>query len=84
MSNNRRGVLTKLFNQQAGICPYCGDKMFLDNKNSGKSATIEHLIPKSKGGPSKEFNYMAACYECNQERGNKPLGPFLIRKLKYG
>lgn len=75
----RKGVLTKLFNQQSGACPYCGEDMVLELGQSN-TATIEHIIPKSKGGPNAEFNYMAVCSSCNNERGNQPLGLYLLAK----
>jgi 5-methylcytosine-specific restriction endonuclease McrA len=70
-----------MFNQQSGVCPYCGEEMTLD-LGENNTATIEHIIPRSKGGPSAEFNYMAVCSSCNFERGNKPLGVYLIGKRK--
>lgn len=33
------------------------------------SATVEHLIPRSLGGPTQAWNLAAACYRCNTERG---------------
>jgi 5-methylcytosine-specific restriction endonuclease McrA len=33
-------------------------------------ATREHLLPRSHGGGS-DHNIVAACRECNNERGNK-------------
>lgn len=36
-------------------------------------ATIEHIIPRSKGGQNNISNLMLACEGCNKERGNKEL-----------
>lgn len=74
--------LTALFNAQSGICPYCGDDMTME-RGKQKSATIEHIIPKSKGGPDLLYNFMAVCNECNQERGNQPLATYLIIKRRF-
>lgn len=76
---DRSRTLTQMFNEQSGICPYCGDKMTL--RSGFKQATIEHIIPKSKGGPNKEFNYMAVCSKCNSASGILPLANFLIMKM---
>lgn len=73
----RRKVLTSMFNEQAGICPYCMEEMTLE-RDQHNSATIEHILPKSRGGPDVRDNFMAVCMCCNQERGNTPLGPHLI------
>ena len=45
------------------------------------TATVEHIIPKSKGGPNRDFNYAAACLLCNKKKGNTPLLIFLSRRL---
>lgn len=48
------------------------------------TATIDHVIPKSKGGLSDKFNEVAACHDCNSRKADKPLEVFLSeRKLKH-
>lgn len=40
----------------------CGDlRMF----------TIDHIVPKAKGGPNKFYNYQVMCHVCNREKGCK-------------
>lgn len=46
-------------------CFFC--KKILDQEQ----VTIEHLIPKSKGGTDDKNNRKPACRECNIEKGNK-------------
>lgn len=47
-------------------CAYCG--------RSGEKMTIDHIIPKSKGGPHfAKYNMVPACQECNLSKGNSPL-----------
>ena len=41
--------------------------------NELKDVTIEHLIPKSKGGASRLFNYALANAQANHARGSKEL-----------
>lgn len=38
-----------------------------------KNVTLDHVIPKSKGGRSIQENYMLATAEFNHLRGNDPL-----------
>ena len=46
-------------------------------KLTKKNVTLDHVIPKSKGGESTQDNFMLATYEFNQLRGNKPLKEFM-------
>ena len=43
-----------------------------------KNVTLDHVIPKSKGGPSVTGNFMLATAEFNHLRGNRPLSDFFI------
>lgn len=55
-------------------CMYCG---------STKNLTIDHIIPRSKGGGDNWFNLTLACSHCNTKKGNKLLehsGLKLIRQ----
>lgn len=45
-------------------CQYCGSK---------KDLTIDHIIPRSKGGQDTWENLVACCYKCNLKKGNKLL-----------
>lgn len=44
-------------------CQYCGKKM--------KTLTIDHVIPKSRGGTDSWDNLVAACVKCNNEKGSR-------------
>jgi 5-methylcytosine-specific restriction endonuclease McrA len=48
-------------------CKYCGKRL------NRYTATIDHVIPLSKGGKDSKKNRVLACYECNQEKGDKIL-----------
>jgi len=45
-------------------CIYCGSK---------ENLTIEHLLPKNKGGPDIPDNTILACKKCNSSKGKKRL-----------
>lgn len=45
-------------------CFYCKVKLFR------KEATVDHVIPKSKGGLNKPENYVIACKKCNDDKGD--------------
>lgn len=48
-----------------------------------KTATIDHVDPKSKGGLSKEYNEVAACSSCNTKKANMSLRDFLVKTTKW-
>lgn len=43
--------------------------------------TVDHVVPRSKGGTSRMKNYVICCRRCNLEKGDKP-HPGLPRDLK--
>lgn len=48
-----------------GRCSYC---------LSNKGYTLDHFIPKKKGGKFAMLNLVPACYACNNEKGsNHPI-----------
>lgn len=50
------------------FCWWCNTKLTL------KTATVDHLIPLSRGGSNGTDNLVLACAPCNKARGNE-LGP---------
>ena len=44
-------------------CAYCG---------SEKNLTIDHVVPRAKGGESSVENMVCCCYSCNQDKGHTP------------
>lgn len=48
------------------ICQYCGCVETLKNK-----MTIDHIIPKSKGGKSTFENTVSCCKICNNRKGDR-------------
>ena len=46
-------------------CQYCGIDL------CDKTATLDHIIPKSKGGASNWVNLVTSCKDCNLYKGNR-------------
>ena len=46
-------------------CQYCG-------KQETKHMTIDHVVPKSRGGASTWENLVCACRVCNNRKNNRP------------
>ena len=58
---HRRNVIWRDNNQ----CQYCS-KHFMADK-----LTIDHVIPRSRGGQNDWLNLVTACKKCNQKKGDK-------------
>jgi 5-methylcytosine-specific restriction endonuclease McrA len=68
-----------VFRRDKYQCQYCNKKL------NDKSATIDHIIAKSKGGADSWENTVCACIACNSRKGNRPLEDSqmtLLRKPK--
>lgn len=79
----RRGTkqLKRLRKRFGGRCFYCRVDLTLPREpNSRKKTRVtrDHLIPKSRGGRQGNPNVVAACYACNNLRGNMPWLDYLV------
>lgn len=56
-------------------CHYCPKThLKIETKDKNKLATIDHVIPLSKGGEMWNLdNLVPACYTCNMRKGDKIL-----------
>jgi len=69
---SRKNILLRDRNQ----CQYCG-------KICTKSeATIDHVVPRSKGGVTSWTNTVTACVSCNLKKSNKSLSDIRMTLLK--
>lgn len=70
---NRRAIVKRDRNH----CQYCNKKL------CSSQVTIDHILPKSKGGANSFTNCVVCCHDCNSVKGDKTLeecGFKLIRK----
>lgn len=68
-----------VYERDKNTCQYCGKKCHK------KNLTLDHVIPKSKGGRSTWENVVACCLECNGEKKDrllKELGWKLLKEPK--
>lgn len=54
----------EVFRRDSHTCQYCGSKTRL---------TLDHVIPRSKGGLHTWENVTTACESCNSQKGNRLL-----------
>ena len=52
-----------VYRRDNGVCQYC----------SAPATTMDHVVPKSKGGDSSWSNIVACCLACNLRKGSKLL-----------
>ena len=52
-----------LMHRDEHMCQYCG--------KHGQDLTIDHVMPKSRGGKDTWDNVVIACLRCNTHKGNK-------------
>lgn len=70
----RRDWLHKRFKEQRGVCAICGIRMQPLGDvpvHPTMQATLDHIVPLSKGGMDHWENTQAAHRKCNQEKGNQ-------------
>jgi 5-methylcytosine-specific restriction endonuclease McrA len=60
-THKRRITRRAVFARDGWTCQYCGARSNL---------TVDHVIPRSKGGPSSWENIVASCAPCNRRKGD--------------
>jgi 5-methylcytosine-specific restriction endonuclease McrA len=56
------------------LCQYCG---------TNRNLTLDHLLPRSRGGETNWLNLVTACFRCNSRKGDRTpeeAGLKLLRK----
>jgi 5-methylcytosine-specific restriction endonuclease McrA len=61
-THKRRITRRAVFARDGWTCQYCGARSNL---------TVDHVIPRSKGGPSSWDNIVASCAPCNRRKGDR-------------
>lgn len=67
----------RLAHDQRWRCFWCGGRMRQTDTLAAPepdTVTLDHLKPYAQGGATTDANCVAACYRCNNARGNRP-GP---------
>ena len=64
-THRRKITRRAVFARDDWTCQYCGSRSNL---------TVDHVVPRSKGGSSNWENIVASCAPCNRRKGNTLLG----------
>lgn len=80
-----------VFKRDKRVCQYCGT-----GNLRGLNCTIDHIVPKSKGGENSWTNLVTACKKCNSKKSNsllsdteltlinEPRKPKVLKDIVYG
>ena len=68
---NRRNIYARDHNS----CQYCGKRY------PPSELSLDHVIPKSKGGGATWENLVCACLKCNVKKGSRPLKETNLRLI---
>ena len=60
----RRDFVLDLNGDRIFVCSYCNKRLL------SKEITLDHVIPKSKGGAGNLENLVISCSLCNSKKGN--------------
>ncbi|MBQ0820901.1 HNH endonuclease [Microvirga terrae] len=78
-------LFNDVFARDAGRCVYCGIPARRPGpgvKRAPDLATLDHVMPKSFGGPLDRDNLVLACSACNNERGTMDAQAFKALKAR--
>jgi 5-methylcytosine-specific restriction endonuclease McrA len=70
----RRLSRRAVFYRDGFKCQYCGKE--------GKDLTIDHVMPRSKGGPHTWENVVSACIPCNHRKAGHTLKEANLKLLR--
>ena len=58
------------------VCQYCNNKFSIDD------LTMDHIVPRSRGGQKTWDNIVASCMRCNQKKGDLLLSEANMKLLR--
>ena len=64
----------EIFIRDEHTCQYCGRR--------SSDLTLDHIHPRSKGGPHTWLNLVSACKQCNHRKGGKSLAEARMKLLR--
>jgi 5-methylcytosine-specific restriction endonuclease McrA len=64
----------EVFSRDRHTCQYCG--------HSKNDLTLDHIVPRHRGGGHTWDNLVTACKTCNHRKGGKLLGEVRMRLVR--
>lgn len=71
-------TVEELIERDGPACVWCGREVWR------RDLTLEHVIPRSRGGHLVAENAVVACRGCNKRRGSRPVDAYVRELLRAG
>ena len=71
-------TVDELIARDGPACVWCGRELWR------RDLTLEHVVPRSRGGHATADNAVVACRACNRARGSKPVDAYVRELLRDG
>jgi 5-methylcytosine-specific restriction endonuclease McrA len=68
----------QLIERDGPACVWCGRRVW------ARDLTLEHVVPRSRGGHMTPENALLACRACNRRRGSRPVDAYVRELLRQG
>jgi 5-methylcytosine-specific restriction endonuclease McrA len=68
----------ELIERDGAECVWCRRRLWR------RDLTLEHVVPRSRGGHLTAENALVACRSCNRRRGSKPVDAYVRELLREG
>jgi len=75
----------RIYARDGHRCVWCRKKItpkgLPEDYSMGEAATVDHVVPRSRGGTNATSNLITSCNLCNQRRGDRSV-PAFARELQ--
>jgi|GEM_PF-3697871 len=75
-------VRREVWNMTGGKCAYCDKPVTVDGTDtSAETMCVEHVVPRTAGGPDNIANFVPACMGCNSAKSDRHVLHFVRNTL---
>ena len=71
-------TVEQLIERDGPGCVWCGRELWR------RDLTLDHVVPRSRGGHLTPENTVVACRRCNKRRGAKPVDAYVRELIREG